>query len=74
MFSGKEKTFYKSIHSLSSFSSLFSILKTIFQVQVRKTLEHNRVCPDICTSAVSKNIKKRKYFEFVYWNICMYIV
>ena len=39
--------FYKSIHSLSSFSSLFSILKTIFQVQVRKTLEHNRVCLDV---------------------------
>ena len=39
--------FYKSIHSLSSFSSLFSFLNTIFQVQVRKTLEHNRVCPDI---------------------------
>ena len=39
--------FYKSIHSLSSFSSLFSFLKTIFQVQVRKTLEHNRVCLDI---------------------------
>ena len=38
----KNKTFSKSIHSLSSFSSLFSVLKTIFQVQVRQTFEHNR--------------------------------
>ena len=51
MFSGKAKHFI-SIHSLSSFSSLFSILKTIFQVQVCKTLEHNRICPDISISAV----------------------
>ena len=35
--------FYKSIHSLSSFSSLFCILKTIFQVQVRRTLEQIRI-------------------------------
>ena len=39
--------FYKSIHSLSSFSSLVCILKTIFQVQVRKTLELNRISLDI---------------------------
>ena len=39
----KSKTFYKSIHSLSSFSSLFCILKTIFQVQVRRTLEQIRI-------------------------------
>ena len=39
----KSKTFYKSIHSLSSFNSLFCILKTIFQVQVRRTLEQIRI-------------------------------
>ena len=39
----KSKTFYKSIHSLSSFSSLFCIFKTIFQVQVRRTLEQIRI-------------------------------
>ena len=39
----KSKTFSKNIHSLSSFSSLFSVLKTIFQVQVRQTLEHSRI-------------------------------
>ena len=39
----KSKMFYKSIHSLSSFSSLFCILKTIFQVQVRRTLEQIKI-------------------------------
>ena len=61
----ESKTFYKSIHSLSSFSSLFSILKTIFQVQVRKTLEHNRVCLDIVQVLQDAGTQ---------WNLCMYIV
>ena len=60
MFSGKEKQFYKSIHSLSSFSSLFSILKTIFQVQVRKMLEHNRISPDIVQVLLLRILCKEK--------------
>ena len=52
--------FYKSIHSLSSFSSLFSFLKTIFQVQVCKTLEHNKICPDIVQVLKLRKLCKEK--------------
>ena len=59
MFSGKTKHFI-SIHSRSSFSLLFSVLKTIFQVQVRKTLEHNRLCPDIVQVLLLRILSKEK--------------
>ena len=47
MFSGKVKPFIKAYTHRARLSHYFVFFKTIFQVQVRKTLEHNRICPDI---------------------------